>query len=135
MITTTNTNIAQWANHTSSSCVAQEAVGKDPTRYTAWVRITVVAFFGHIFIELYICFTLKTKTTNVMYVNTNSISQHTHTHTHEVGVYSINKLKFCARDKKCVVKKVCARRNFFSHRSCGPPVRTHLHTANQSYMI
>ena len=22
-----------------------------------------------------------------------------------------------------------------SHRSCGPPVRTHLHTANQSYMI
>ena len=26
-------------------------------------------------------------------------------------------------------------RNFFSHRSCGHPVRTHLHTANQSYMI
>ena len=26
-------------------------------------------------------------------------------------------------------------RIFFSHRSCGHPVRTHLHTANQSYMI
>ena len=33
----------------------------------------------------------------------------------------------------------CARarraRNSFSHDSSGPPVRTHLHTANQSYMI
>ena len=26
-------------------------------------------------------------------------------------------------------------RNSFSHGSSGPPVRTHLHTANQSYMI
>ena len=41
-----------------------------------------VVIFGHIFIELFfVCFTLKTKTTNAMYVNTNSISQHTHTHT------------------------------------------------------
>ena len=30
---------------------------------------------------------------------------------------------------------VAGQRNYFSHRSSGPPVRTHLHTANQSYMI
>ena len=51
--------------------------------------------FVHIFIELFCCcFTLKTKTTNAMYVNTNSISQHTHTHMSEVEVYSVNKLTF-----------------------------------------
>ena len=31
--------------------------------------------------------------------------------------------------------RVARPRNSFSHDSSGPPVRTHLHTANQSYMI
>ena len=54
----------------------------------------ICVIFGHIFIELFFLFTLKTKTTNARYVNTNSISQHTHTHMSEVEVYSVNKLKF-----------------------------------------